>query len=98
MLITEFRLLVLEANGELDFNEFIELMELQKKPEDVEDDIVDAFRVFDPDNNGFAEADELRDVMNHTEVKVNQADMEGLLQFYGLGENRKIRFDGKEAD
>ena len=97
MLITEFRLLVLEANGELDFNEFIELMELQKKPEDVEDDIVDAFRVFDPDNNGFAEADELRDVMNHTEVKVNQADMEGLLQFYGLGENRKINFDGKEA-
>ena len=98
MLITEFRLLVLEANGELDFNEFIELMELQKKPEDVEEDIVDAFRVFDPDNNGFVEADELRDVMNHTEVKVNQADMEGLLQFYGLGENRKIRFDGKEAD
>ena len=98
MLITEFRLLVLEANGELDFNEFIELMELQKKPEDVEEDIVDAFRVFDPDNNGFVEADELRDVMNHTEVKVNQADMEGLLQFYGFGENRKIRFDGKEAD
>lgn len=79
----------------LNLKEFIDLMENFKKPEEEEEDVEQAFRVFDPHETGFVDADELREALAHPEVKVSQTDMANLLQFYGLQEGRKIDFDGE---
>ena len=82
-------------DGMLNLKEFIDLMENFKKPDEEEEDVVQAFRVFDPNETGFVDADELREALAHPEAKVNQADMANLLQFYGLQEGRKIDFEGE---
>ncbi|CAF4628154.1 unnamed protein product, partial [Rotaria magnacalcarata] len=73
-------------NGTIDFPEFLTLMARKMKDTDSEEEILEAFRVFDKDGNGYISADELRNVMTSlgeklTDEEVNQmireADIDG---------------------
>ena len=72
------------ANGAIDFNEFIAMM--VKRGPNTEDDVAHAFKVFDRDGDGLITAEELRLTMNNLgepltaeEVKamINEADLDG---------------------
>ncbi|KAB7506391.1 Calmodulin [Armadillidium nasatum] len=47
-------------NGTIDFPEFLTMMARKMKDTDSEEEIREAFRVFDKDGNGFISAAELR--------------------------------------
>ncbi|CAF4809578.1 unnamed protein product, partial [Rotaria magnacalcarata] len=73
-------------NGTIDFPEFLTLMARKMKDTDSEEEIREAFRVFDKDGNGYISVDELRNVMTSlgeklTDEEVNQmireADTDG---------------------
>jgi len=54
-----------DGNGNIDFPEFLTMMSKKMKDSDSEDEIREAFKVFDKDGNGFISAAELRHVMTN---------------------------------
>ena len=52
-----------DGNGTIDFPEFLNLMARKMKDTDSEEELKEAFKVFDKDGNGFISAAELRHVM-----------------------------------
>src|SRR6202044_1115860 len=54
---------LLLGNGTIDLPEFLMMMARKMKDTDSEEEIREAFRVFDKDGNGFISAAELRHVM-----------------------------------
>ncbi|KAF0892074.1 hypothetical protein E2562_013469 [Oryza meyeriana var. granulata] len=52
-----------DGSGNIDFQEFLGLMARKMKDKDSEEELREAFRVFDKDQNGFISAAELRQVM-----------------------------------
>ncbi|CAF1675027.1 unnamed protein product [Didymodactylos carnosus] len=74
------------ANGTIEFQEFLTKMTLTMKENISDDAIHEAYRVFDEDGNGYISAVELRRVMknlgqNLTDKEINQmiteADLDG---------------------
>ncbi|XP_060596607.1 calmodulin-A-like isoform X2 [Ruditapes philippinarum] len=73
-------------NGSIDFDEFVKMMIGYQRRADPEQEMREAFRVFDKDNNGYISADELRYVMTNLGEKltdqevaemIREADMNG---------------------
>ena len=54
-----------DGNGTIDFPKFLTMTARKMKDMDIEDEIREAFEVFDKDQNRFIDADELRKVMPH---------------------------------
>ncbi len=52
------------GNGTIDFPEFLTMMARKMKDTDSEEEIREAFRVFDKDGNGFISAAELRYILD----------------------------------
>ena len=52
-----------DGNGTIDFPEFLTMMARKMRDTDSEEEIKEAFKVFDRDNNGFISAAELKHVM-----------------------------------
>ena len=71
-------------------------MEQQKKPEDTEDDIVQAFRVFDSDNKGYIESAELRELLENMDWKVSADELKDLITSANLQQDRRIGMEGKK--
>lgn len=69
-------------------------MEQQKTPEDTEDDIVQAFRVFDSDNKGYIESAELRELLETMDWKVSADELKDLIKSANLHQDRRIGMEG----
>lgn len=76
----------INGNGTIEFGEFLSLMARKIKETDAEEELKEAFKVFDKDQNGYISASELRNVMINlgeklTDEEVNQmireADVDG---------------------
>merc|ERR1712151_140585 len=59
-----------DGNGTLDFPEFLSLQARKMKDTDTEEELIEAFKVFDRDGSGFINADELRHVMTNLGEKL----------------------------
>ncbi|TVY53042.1 Calmodulin [Lachnellula cervina] len=53
----------LDHTGTVDLEEFIKMMTMEQKPANIEQEMRNAFRVFDKDNSGTISADEIATVM-----------------------------------
>ena len=85
------------GDGRLNLEEYIQLMEQQKKPEDTEDDIVQAFRVFDSDNKGYIESAELRELLENMDWKVSGDELKDLITSANLHQDRRIGMEGTKT-
>ncbi|KAH8804344.1 hypothetical protein F5884DRAFT_822452 [Xylogone sp. PMI_703] len=74
-------------DGAIEFPEFIAMMARKTKEVDAEQEILEAFKVFDRDNNGFICATELRHVMAAIGEKLTDTDI-----------NEMIRATDKDGD
>ena len=70
-----------DDNGTIDFEEFLNMFAKKMKNGDVEseEEIREAFRVFDKDGNGFITTAELRQVMNTLGDKLTVAEVEEMI-------------------
>ena len=59
------RIVDADGNGTIDFPEFLTMMARKMKDTDSEEEILEAFKVFDKDGNGFISAAELRHIMTN---------------------------------
>ena len=75
-----------DGSGTIDFPEFLKMMANKIKDENSEEEIREAFQVFDKDGNGVVTPNELRNVLHHIGEKltdeeidemINEADMDG---------------------
>lgn len=75
-----------DGDGTLDFAEFLAMMARKVKDTGTEDEIMEAFRAFDKNGDGFVSAAELRQVMDSLGEKlsdneigemIREADMDG---------------------
>ena len=64
----------LDRNGVLDFNEFIYMMETYSKQEITEDEILQSFKVFDRDHNGYITRAELESAMKNLGEKLTDEE------------------------
>lgn len=69
-----------EGSGTIDFKEFLGLMTKKMQERHSEDDLVDAFRVFDTDGNGHISASELKYVLANTGEKLSEEEIEEMIR------------------
>ncbi|CAN6867445.1 unnamed protein product [Brassica oleracea] len=69
-----------DGNGTIDFPEFLILMAKKMKDTDSEEELKEAFRVFEKDQNGFISAAELRHVMTNLSEKLTDEEVEEMVR------------------
>eukprot|EP00201_Polytomella_parva_P023672 CAMPEP_0175047402 /NCGR_PEP_ID=MMETSP0052_2-20121109/5571_1 /TAXON_ID=51329 ORGANISM="Polytomella parva, Strain SAG 63-3" /NCGR_SAMPLE_ID=MMETSP0052_2 /ASSEMBLY_ACC=CAM_ASM_000194 /LENGTH=93 /DNA_ID=CAMNT_0016311265 /DNA_START=92 /DNA_END=370 /DNA_ORIENTATION=+ len=69
-----------DCNNVISFDEFVELMMLKFSMMNPEDDISEAFKLFDRDGNGFVSVAELKQVLCNMGDRMTDEDMEDLLR------------------
>lgn len=67
-------------DGTIDFAEFLTMMARKMKDTDSEEEIREAFKVFDRDNNGFISAQELRHVMTSIGEKLTDEEVDMMIK------------------
>ena len=76
----------IDGNGNIDFKEFLGLMARKMRDTDTEEELIEAFKVFDRDGNGLVSSIELKHVMislgekitdDEVEEMINEADIDG---------------------
>ncbi|XP_063690565.1 uncharacterized protein LOC134823147 [Bolinopsis microptera] len=71
-----------DKNDTIEFEEFIQIMlDIENQTPDHKDqELLDAFNVFDIDNDGFISIDELRKVMKNIDTKITEEELEAMIE------------------
>ncbi|KAF9158717.1 hypothetical protein DFQ26_007300 [Actinomortierella ambigua] len=68
-----------DGNGKIDFPEFLTMMARKMKDTDSEEEIREAFKVFDKDNNGYISAAELRHVLTNLGERLSEVEVDEMI-------------------
>merc|ERR1712106_663946 len=79
------------ANGAIDFNEFIEMM--IKQGTNADEDAAHAFKVFDRDGDGLITAEELRLTMNNLGEPLTESEVKAMIAEADTDGDGKINFE-----
>lgn len=83
-------------SGQIDFVEFCKHMKSKyKSPGDKEEEIKQAFKVFDADNNNFISADELKHLMQTLGDPLTDEEALEMIRVADVNQDGKIDYDGK---
>lgn len=77
----------------IDFWHFLSLMVKKMKTSDINDELIDAFKVFDMDHDGFITPDELMNAMAHLGEDLNQSEIEEMIKEADAENDGKLDFD-----
>lgn len=80
------------SSGTIEFNEFLMMMSRKMKEADSEEELREAFRVFDRDGDGFISREELSLVMNNLGEKLSDDDVEDMIREADLDGDGKINY------
>ncbi|RIB17664.1 hypothetical protein C2G38_2131912 [Gigaspora rosea] len=83
----------LDHNGTIDFNEFLNMMARKVKDSDAEEELKEAFKVFDKDNNGLISAAELRQVMNNIGEKLTDEEIDEMIHEADVDGDGQINYE-----
>jgi calmodulin len=82
-----------DGNGTIDFPEFLTMMARKMKDTDSEEEIVEAFKVFDKDGNGFISAAELRHVMTNLGEKLTDEEVDEMIREADIDGDGQINYE-----
>ena len=82
-----------DGSGTIDFPEFLTLMARKMQDSDSEEEIKEAFRVFDKDGNGFISAAELRHVMTNLGEKLTDEEVDEMIREADVDGDGQINYE-----
>jgi calmodulin len=85
---------VIPGTGTMDFPAFLAMMARKMKDINSEEEICDAFRVFDKDGSGTISASELRHVMMDLGENLTDEEVDEMLHEANIDENDQINYKG----
>merc|ERR1712118_2012 len=82
-----------DGSGTIDFPEFLSLMARKMKDTDSEEEIKEAFKVFDKDGNGLISAAELRHVMPNLGEKLTDEEVDEMIREADVDGDGQINYE-----
>merc|ERR1712139_295927 len=82
-----------DGHGTIDFPEFLTMMARKMKDTDSEEEILEAFKVFDKDGNGFISAAELRHIMTNLGEKLTGEEVDEMLREADIDGDGQINYE-----
>ncbi|XP_019636401.1 PREDICTED: calmodulin-A-like isoform X1 [Branchiostoma belcheri] len=79
-------------SGSIDFADFLKLMASKMLSTNVQEEIIQAFRVFDKDGDGYVSAAELRHVMTNLGEKISADELDEMFQVANVDANGMINY------
>jgi calmodulin len=82
-----------DGSGTIDFPEFLTMMARKMKDTDSEEEILEAFKVFDKDGNGFISAAELRHIMTNLGEKLTDEEVDEMIREADIDGDGQINYE-----
>ncbi|NWH76226.1 CALMS protein, partial [Piaya cayana] len=82
-----------DHSGTVDFPEFLSLMARKMRDTDSEEEIREAFRVFDKDGNGYISAAELRHVMTNLGEKLTDEEVDEMIREADCNNDGQVNYE-----
>ena len=83
----------LDGNGCIDFEEFVTLMNKKSKETDVEEEVINAFKVLDKDGQGTISTSELKHLMTTQGDKLTEEEVEEMIKEADFDGNGIINYE-----
>ncbi|KAK7051431.1 hypothetical protein SK128_017748 [Halocaridina rubra] len=85
------------ADGTIEFNEFLQMMSKKLKDIGNEDELKEAFKVFDKKNSGYLSSTELRHVMTSMGEKLSEQEVEDMIKEATPNGDGKVNYEVQEG-
>ncbi|XP_044769575.1 calmodulin-like [Neomonachus schauinslandi] len=82
-----------DRNGTVGFPEFLTLMARKMKDTDSEEEIHEAFRIFDKDGNAYVSAAELRHVMTNLGEKLTDEEVDEMIREANIDGDGQVNYE-----
>ncbi|KAJ8923113.1 hypothetical protein NQ315_001666 [Exocentrus adspersus] len=82
-----------DGNGTIEFNEFLQMMSKKMKDADGEEELREAFRVFDKNNDGLISSTELRHVMTSLGERLSEEEVEDMIKEADLDGDGQVNYE-----
>ncbi|XP_014224657.1 calmodulin-A-like isoform X2 [Trichogramma pretiosum] len=82
-----------DGNGTIEFNEFLQMMSKKMKGAEGEDELREAFRVFDKNNDGLISSVELRHVMTNLGEKLSEEEVDDMIKEADLDGDGMVNYE-----
>ena len=90
------RVLVTAASGCIHYDDFVTVMATWE-PKNMDEQLRDAFRVFDKDDSGTISADELKTVMKNLGERMTDSEVDDMVREIDLDGDGQIDFQGEAS-
>lgn len=82
-----------DDKGALNFEEFLEMMVQKAKVENnVDEDIKEAFRIFDKDSDGYVSADEMKQTLSSFGVQISREEVVKIIESVDGDRDKMLNF------
>ncbi|OPJ76413.1 calmodulin, striated muscle [Patagioenas fasciata monilis] len=82
-----------DGSGTIDFPEFLLLMARKMRDTDSEEEMREAFRVFDKDGNGYISAAELRHIMTNLGEKLTDEEVDEMIREADFNDDGQVNYE-----
>ncbi|XP_008197239.1 neo-calmodulin isoform X2 [Tribolium castaneum] len=82
-----------DGNGTIEFNEFLQMMSKKLKDADGEEELKEAFRVFDKNNDGLISSNELRHVMTSLGERLSEEEVDDMIKEADLDGDGQVNYE-----